>query len=168
MEAIAQPTKTGQLFVLDRFTGAPIHPINEVPVPPSDIPGEITSKTQPFTKPELIYGKLTIDENSLNQMDSFENKSIKDSIQKMIYGQLYLPPAENPPWYSPNLMEERTGEVQLMTPTKDPSMSIQAMNLNGSRCLTCWKTKKYLPTIMENNSSNQIVIFVTTPPKIIY
>ena len=96
MEAIAQPTKTGQLFVLDRFTGAPIHPINEVAVPPSDIPGEMASKTQPFTKPELIYGKTSINENTLNQIDDFENKSIKDSLQSMIYGQLYLPPAEKP------------------------------------------------------------------------
>ena len=96
VEAIAQPTKTGQLFVLDRFTGAPIHPINEVAVPPSDIPGEMASKTQPFTKPELIYGKITINENTLNQMEGFENKSIKDSLQSMIYGQLYLPTAVKP------------------------------------------------------------------------
>jgi quinoprotein glucose dehydrogenase len=81
---------------LDRFTGAPIHPIKEVAVPPSDIPGEMASKTQPFTSPELIYGKITIDENALNQIEGFENKSIKDSLQSMIYGQLYLPPAVKP------------------------------------------------------------------------
>ena len=44
VDAIAQPTKTGQLFVLDRFTGNPIHPISEKVVPQSDIPGEVTSK----------------------------------------------------------------------------------------------------------------------------
>lgn len=96
LKGIAQPTKTGQLFVLDRFTGSPIYPIREVPVIKSDIPGEVASKTQPFTVPELIYGEINIDKNSLNKIEGFKNQSIKDSLQRMIYGQLYLPPSRKP------------------------------------------------------------------------
>lgn len=96
IEAIAQPTKTGQLFVLDRFKGVPIYPVTEVPVPQSDIPGEVSAKTQPFTIPDLIYGNTTLDENSLNKIEGFENKSIKDSLKSMVYGQLYLPPSTKP------------------------------------------------------------------------
>ncbi len=96
VKAIAQPTKTGQLFVLDRLTGIPIYPVKEIPVPQSNIPGEFSSKTQPFTIPELIYGSITLDENSLNKIEGFENQSIKDSIQNIIYGQLYLPPSQKP------------------------------------------------------------------------
>ena len=52
IKALAQPTKTAFLFVLNRETGAPIWPIEERPVPQSDVPGEKTSPTQPFpTKP---------------------------------------------------------------------------------------------------------------------
>src|SRR5690606_24938460 len=47
--AVAQATKTGMLFVLHRETGEPLHPIEERPVPPSRIPGEAASPTQPFT-----------------------------------------------------------------------------------------------------------------------
>ena len=47
--AVLQATKTGQLFVLHRETGAPIFPVEERPVPPSTIPGEEASPTQPFT-----------------------------------------------------------------------------------------------------------------------
>src|SRR5204862_5226093 len=47
--AVLQATKTGMLFVLDRETGRPIFPVEERPVPASDIPGEQASGTQPFT-----------------------------------------------------------------------------------------------------------------------
>ena len=52
IKAVAVPTKQACLYVFDRVTGKPIWPIVEKPVPQSDVPGEKTSKTQPFpTKP---------------------------------------------------------------------------------------------------------------------
>ncbi len=47
--AVVQATKTGMLFVLHRETGVPVFPVEERPVPASDIPGEQASRTQPFT-----------------------------------------------------------------------------------------------------------------------
>ena len=47
--AVVQATKTGMLFVLDGETGRPIFPVEERPVPSSDIPGEQAAGTQPFT-----------------------------------------------------------------------------------------------------------------------
>jgi quinoprotein glucose dehydrogenase len=47
--AVLQATKSGQLFVLDRDTGAPIFPVEERPVPRSTVPGEEAWPTQPFT-----------------------------------------------------------------------------------------------------------------------
>jgi quinoprotein glucose dehydrogenase len=50
--AVAQTTKTGFLFLLHRETGEPIFPVEERPVPQSDVPGEQSWPTQPFpTKP---------------------------------------------------------------------------------------------------------------------
>jgi quinoprotein glucose dehydrogenase len=46
-DAVLQATKTGQLFVLDRETGAPIVPVTEMPVPRSTVPGEEAWPTQP-------------------------------------------------------------------------------------------------------------------------
>jgi quinoprotein glucose dehydrogenase len=52
IKAVAVPSKQGFLWVLDRATGQPVWPIEERPVPQSDVPGEKTSPTQPFpTKP---------------------------------------------------------------------------------------------------------------------
>ena len=43
VDALAQTTKQGYVFVLDRDTGRPLFPIEEVPAPASDVPGEVTS-----------------------------------------------------------------------------------------------------------------------------
>ena len=47
--AVLQATKTGQLFVLHRETGKPLFPVEERPVPPSTVPGEVAAATQPFS-----------------------------------------------------------------------------------------------------------------------
>ena len=52
IKAVVQVTKQAFAFVLDRVTGKPVWPIEERPVPPSTVPGEKASPTQPFpTKP---------------------------------------------------------------------------------------------------------------------
>ncbi len=52
IDAVAAPSKTGFVYVFDRVTGEPVWPIEERPVPQTDVPGEKTSPTQPFpTKP---------------------------------------------------------------------------------------------------------------------
>ena len=45
---VIQGNKTGFLYVLNRDTGVPVFPVQEKPVPQSDVPGEATSPTQPF------------------------------------------------------------------------------------------------------------------------
>jgi quinoprotein glucose dehydrogenase len=61
---VLQSTKTGQLFVLHRETGVPVFPVEERPVPASDIPGERASPTQPFNAvlPPLSPQRLTPDD----------------------------------------------------------------------------------------------------------
>lgn len=52
IKAVAQVTKQAFTFVFDRVTGMPVWPIEERPVPQTDVPGERTSPTQPFpTRP---------------------------------------------------------------------------------------------------------------------
>lgn len=46
--ALVQTSKTGFLYVLNRETGEPVYPIDERPVPASQVPGEIAAPTQPF------------------------------------------------------------------------------------------------------------------------
>ncbi len=59
--AVAQITKMGMLFILNRLTGEPIFGIEERPVPPSVVPGESASKTQPFPVRPRPLARLTFD-----------------------------------------------------------------------------------------------------------
>jgi quinoprotein glucose dehydrogenase len=64
--AVVQVTKMGLVFILDRVTGEPIFPIEEQPVPKSDVPGESTWSTQPIPvkPPPLSRSSMTRDEVS--------------------------------------------------------------------------------------------------------
>lgn len=63
VDAVAQPTKHGFLFLFDRQNGKPLFPIEERPVPQSDVPGERSSPTQPFPLKPAPYARqrLTAD-----------------------------------------------------------------------------------------------------------
>lgn len=63
--AVVVATKTGNLFVLHRETGNPLFPIEERPVPQTDIDGEVTHPTQPFSivpRPLMPHGPVTMDD----------------------------------------------------------------------------------------------------------
>lgn len=61
---VIQGNKTGFFFVLNRDTGAPVFPVQERPVPQSDVPGEVTSPTQPFpiAPPAIVPQKLSAED----------------------------------------------------------------------------------------------------------
>lgn len=58
--ALVQTSKQGFLYVLNRYTGQPIYPIEERPVPASDVEGEVAAETQPFVDhPEpMVHAEL--------------------------------------------------------------------------------------------------------------
>ena len=60
--AVAITTKMGRIFVLDRRTGAPLLPVEERPVPPSDVPGEPAWPTQPFSGISVVPEHLRADD----------------------------------------------------------------------------------------------------------
>ncbi|MDQ6926948.1 MAG: c-type cytochrome, partial [Candidatus Eremiobacteraeota bacterium] len=66
VDAVAQITKTGHVFVLDRASGTPLFPVEERQMPPAVLPGERTAPTQhfpllppPFTRQQLTRADLT-------------------------------------------------------------------------------------------------------------
>ena len=63
VDAVAQTTKHGQVFVFDRVTGKPLFPIEEQPFPASTTPGEWSSPTQPMSSTPAPYARqrLTAD-----------------------------------------------------------------------------------------------------------
>ncbi len=92
IKALAQPTKQAFLYVFDRVTGQPIWPIEERPVPQSDVPGEKTSPTQPFpTKPPPydLQG-VTIDD-LIDFTPELRAEAVKIASQHR-FGPLFAPP----------------------------------------------------------------------------
>jgi membrane-bound PQQ-dependent dehydrogenase (glucose/quinate/shikimate family) len=61
---VIQGNKSGLLYVLNRDTGKPVFPVEERPVPKSDVPGEVPSPTQPFPlkPPPLVPQTLSADQ----------------------------------------------------------------------------------------------------------
>ena len=59
--ALVQPTKRGELFVLDRLTGKPLTRVEERPAPGGAVPGDFTAPTQPYSvgMPSLVGPRLT-------------------------------------------------------------------------------------------------------------
>ena len=93
IDAVVQLTKEGFAFVFDRVTGKPVWPIEERPVPESDIAGEHASPTQPFpTKPPAYTPQgVTLD-------DAFDltpelKAEAQTEMQKYRLGPLFTPPS---------------------------------------------------------------------------
>lgn len=66
IDAVAQVTKSGHVFVFDRVTGKPLFPIKETPVPKTDLDGEETWPTQPLPLKPAPFSRQTIAEADLN------------------------------------------------------------------------------------------------------
>ena len=103
IEAVAQVTKQGFLFVLDRVTGEPVWPIEERPVPQSTVPGEVTSATQPFPTRPAPFERQGISEDMLIDFTPELRAKALQIMQDSDGGPLYSPPLErgtlvNPGW----------------------------------------------------------------------
>ncbi len=91
--ALLVATKMGNLFVLNRETGEPLFPVEERPVPNSDVPGEQASRTQPFPTvlPPLVPQKLGPDDAFGATPD--ERKWCRDRMEKLRAGAIFTPPS---------------------------------------------------------------------------
>lgn len=94
IEAVLVATKTGMIFTFDRRTGRPVFPIEERPVPQSDIPGEQTSPTQPFpTAPEpFARQRMSVAELS-TLLEPAERKRIAATLAGLRNEGLFTPPS---------------------------------------------------------------------------
>ena len=67
VDAVAQTTKHGYLFLFDRVTGKSLFPIEERPFPASDVPGEVSSATQPIPVMPAPYARQRLTADMLTQ-----------------------------------------------------------------------------------------------------
>ena len=65
IEALAQTSKQGYLYLFDRLTGKPLYPLTERPYPPSTVPGEVAAKTQPLPDYPEPYARQRLTEDMM-------------------------------------------------------------------------------------------------------
>jgi quinoprotein glucose dehydrogenase len=90
---VIQGNKTGFLYVLNRDTGVPVFPVEERVVPQSDVPGEVTSPTQPFplAPPALSPQKLSADDAwGITQED---REACRERLKVLRNDGLFTPPS---------------------------------------------------------------------------
>ncbi|MGC2400603.1 MAG: PQQ-binding-like beta-propeller repeat protein [Acidobacteriaceae bacterium] len=94
IDVVAQATKFGYLYVFDRVTGKPVWPIEERPVPKSDMPNEHSWPTQPVpaAPPPFARQKFTVDDIN-PYLDPEEKARIREIVLKASNDGIYTPPA---------------------------------------------------------------------------
>ena len=92
IDAVAAVGKTGFTYVFDRVTGEPVWPIEERPVPQSDIPGEQTSPTQPYPTKPPAFGRQSITEDDLIDFTPELRARALEAIRDYSLGDMFSPP----------------------------------------------------------------------------
>src|SRR4051794_37886773 len=90
IKAVALPSKEAFLYVFDRITGQPIWPIEERPVPQSDVPGEKTSPTQPFPTKPPAYARQSVGLDDLIDFTPELNAEAKRIVSRYKLGPMFL------------------------------------------------------------------------------
>ncbi len=90
--AVALITKQTFTFVFDRRTGEPVWPIEERPVPQTDVPGERTAPTQPFPTKPPPYDRQGVDPADLIDFTPELRAEAEEILSQLHYGPLYEPP----------------------------------------------------------------------------
>jgi quinoprotein glucose dehydrogenase len=93
IDAVAQETKEGFIFTFDRVTGKPVWPIEEHPVPSSDVLGEHASPTQPFpAKPPAVAPQGITDADAFDLTPELKAEALEE-FKKYRTGPLFTPPS---------------------------------------------------------------------------
>ena len=91
---LVQASKQGFLYVLNRRTGRPIWPIEERPVPASDVPGEKASPTQPFPTWPKPYARQSFTEADINPyVPEADQQKVREILRTARNEGLFTPPS---------------------------------------------------------------------------
>ena len=124
--AVAQVTKMGMVFLLDRMTGKPLFPVEERPVPQDAYPGEALAATQPFTvkPPPLVRHIIT--QKDLSTVTPEAKEYCSQLFASAVGGRIYTPLGAKPTLMTPGTL----GGATWSGASFDPSTGYLYVNVN--------------------------------------
>jgi quinoprotein glucose dehydrogenase len=93
VDGVAQITKSGHVFLFERETGRPLFPIEERPVPTSDLEGEVTWPTQPVPLRPPPFARQVFTEEEATTLSPASRAAVLERLRKTRTGQPFIPPS---------------------------------------------------------------------------
>jgi membrane-bound PQQ-dependent dehydrogenase (glucose/quinate/shikimate family) len=124
--AVVQVTKMGFVFMLDRFTGKPLFPVEERAVPASKLPGEAAWPTQPFPVKPPPLARISLTREDITTVTPESEKYCLDTFGSLLPGRIFNP-------WAPELTLEMPGTLGGATwsgTSFDPSLGYLFVNVN--------------------------------------
>ena len=94
IDAVAQVTKSGHVFVFNRETGEPLFPLEEVAVPPSDLQGESAWPTQPIPTKPAPFARQLFTYDQITDISPESHRFVLDRFTKIRPHTPFMPPSE--------------------------------------------------------------------------
>jgi quinoprotein glucose dehydrogenase len=103
-DAVAQVTKTGFIFLLDRENGKPLFPVEERKTPPSDVEDEKLSPTQPFPLKPAPLSRLEVNEDLITDISPEAREFVMKRFRSLRGGVPFAPPSKQGTIFSPGTL----------------------------------------------------------------
>ncbi|HEV2274086.1 MAG TPA: PQQ-binding-like beta-propeller repeat protein [Acidobacteriaceae bacterium] len=132
VDAIAQTTKSGFVYVFDRTNGNPLFPIQESSYPPSNVPGEKTSPTQPLPAAPAPYTHQSVTADTLTTRTPEAHAWAEKQFSTFVSGGQFIPPSVDKLTVD---MPGFAGGGEWGGPAVDPTTGVLYVNANDTAWL---------------------------------
>jgi quinoprotein glucose dehydrogenase len=126
IDAVAQITKHGFVFVFDRTNGKPVFPINETPVPTNALPGEAPWPTQPIPTLPQPFTRQHFGPGDVTDISPATHAYMLAKYQKVKYNARFTPPSKDGDFVFPGF----DGGGEWGGAAVDPETGIMYINSN--------------------------------------
>ncbi|MCW3111186.1 MAG: pyrroloquinoline quinone-dependent dehydrogenase, partial [Segetibacter sp.] len=126
IDAVAQVSKTGYVYLFNRETGKPLFEIEEKPVPASEIPGERISPTQPVPVKPKAFARVDLTENDLTNLNPEARAYALETYKKSKSGPQFTPISSKSTLIMPGLL----GGANWSGASYDPETGLLYVNSN--------------------------------------
>ncbi len=91
VDAVAQPSKQGFIYLFNRLTGEPLFPIENHPYPASNVPGEVTAREQPLPAAPVPFARQRLTEDLLTHRTPEAHRWALDNFKKFRSDGQFIP-----------------------------------------------------------------------------